>query len=203
MPAVMLEACRSANLLMGGPKLSRLGITSTLREEGRTSVTLAFAAVQREDFGRSVIMVDLDLENPTLAQQHDLDPWPGMAEVIRGEARLDQVLQPVAEGVHLITRGVITDGTARTASDMVKSTFLEEAGRHADIVIADLPPLIGRGPGLTAARAFEELLLVVRAGVTPVARVREAAADLSIMPNVLLNGSYTSLPRWIRRLLGK
>src|SRR2546423_5193656 len=98
MPAVMLEACRSANLLMGGPKLSRLGITSTLREEGRTSVTLAFAAVQREDFGRSVIMVDLDLENPTLAQQHDLDPWPGMAEVIRGEARLDQVLQPVAEG---------------------------------------------------------------------------------------------------------
>jgi hypothetical protein len=53
------------------------------------------------------------------------------------------------------------------------------------------------------ARVFDEILLVVRAGVTPAARVREAAADLPVAPNVLLNGSESSLPGWIRRLLGK
>ena len=52
-------------------------------------------------------------------------------------------------------------------------------------------------------RAFEDLLLVVRAGVTPVARVKEASADLHVEPNVLLNGAYSSLPRWLRRLLGQ
>src|SRR2546430_8763431 len=50
--------------LIGGPKLTSIGVTSALRGEGRTSVALALAAVQREDFGRSVILVDMDLENP-------------------------------------------------------------------------------------------------------------------------------------------
>src|SRR2546421_2149024 len=195
-PAAMLEGCRSAALAMGGPKLTRLGISSALREEGRTSVALALAAIHREDFGRSVILIDLDLENPTLARRHGLDPWPGLAEVVRGEARLDQALQPVADGIQLITRGVIKEGAARIAADVVKSTLLAEAGHHADVVIADLPPLLGPGPGRTMARVFDEILLVVRAGVTPAARVREAAADLPVAPNVLLNGSESNLPGW-------
>ena len=32
---------------------------------------------------------------------------------------------------------------------------------------------------------------MVRAGVTPVARVKEVAADLPVTPKVLLNGSYS------------
>jgi len=202
-PAAMLEACRSASLLMRGPSLTRLGISSSFRQEGRTSIALAFAAVHREDYGRSVLLADLDLENPTLAARHGLDPWPGIAEVVRGEVRLDEALRPVADGIRLVTRGIIKEGTARTAAEIVKSTLLAEAAHHADVIIADLPPLLGPGPGRTISRAFDEILLVVRAGVTPAARVREAAADLPVAPNVLLNGSYSSMPAWIRRLLGK
>ena len=202
-PDAMLEACRSASLLMGGPSLTRLGISSALRQEGRTSIALAFAAIHREDYGRSVVLVDLDLENPTLAPRHGLDPWPGIAEVVRGEVRLEEALQPVADGIRLVTRGIIKEGTARAASEIVKSSFLAEAAHHADVIIADLPPLLGPGPGRAVSRAFDEILLVVRAGVTPAARAREAAGDLPTAPNVLLNGSYSSMPGWIRRLLGK
>src|SRR5258708_25710473 len=66
-PRQMLEVCRSASLLLGGPNLRRLGGTSALREEGRTSIALAMAVVQREDYGRTVALVDIDLENPSVA----------------------------------------------------------------------------------------------------------------------------------------
>jgi Mrp family chromosome partitioning ATPase len=72
-----------------------------------------------------------------------------------------------------------------------------------DVVVADLPPLLGGGIGQLAARAFDDLILVVRAGVTPAARVREATSDLHVAPSVLLNGAYSSLPSWLRRLLGQ
>jgi Mrp family chromosome partitioning ATPase len=202
-PPPMLEACRSASLLMGGQGLTRLGVSSALRGEGRTSIALALAAVHREDYGRSVILADMDFENPMLTRHHGLDPWPGLAEVVRGQFSVDQILQPVADGVQVMTRGVITEGSARCAYEIVNSTLLSEAGQHADVLIADLPPLLGAGPGPVLSRGFDQMLLVVRAGVTPMARVREAAAELPAAPNVLLNGSYSSMPTWIRRLLGK
>jgi MinD-like ATPase involved in chromosome partitioning or flagellar assembly len=199
----MLEACRASSLLIGGPKLRGLGVTSALRGEGRTSIALAMTAVQRQDYGRSVVLVDLDFEHPTLARRHDLEPWPGLAELARSEATLDEVMRPLSDGVWLIPAGVIAHSVTREVTEIVKGGLLATIKGEADVVIADLPPLLGGGPGAAAARGFDNLLLVVRAGVTPVARVKEATADLHVAPNVLLNGAYSSLPVWLRRVLGR
>src|SRR5215469_3082396 len=74
-PVPMLDACRAASRLIGGPNLRELGVTSALRGEGRTSVALAMAAVQRQDFGRRVALVEMDCENPTLARARRCGPW--------------------------------------------------------------------------------------------------------------------------------
>lgn len=202
-PRQMLEVCRSASLLLGGPNIRRLGVTSALREEGRTSIALAMAVVQREDYGRRVALVDMDLENPALARRAGLEPWPGLAELTRREATIDEVLQPLSDGVLVVPSGVLAASAARTMTDIVKSDILAELERHVDVVIADLPPLLGGGPGSSASRAFREILLVIRAGVTPVARIKEATDDLQVVPHVLLNDIHTSLPRWLRRLAGR
>lgn len=200
-PSPMLEGCRAASLLIGGPSLSRLGVTSTLRGEGRTSITTAMATVQRDDYNRTVALVDMDFENPDLARRHGLDPWPGLAEVARSTATLEHVQQRIDDGIVLVPGGVIAGSTARTVADVLKADLLSELERRFDIVIVDLPPLLGAGSGPTASRIVDDLLLVVRAGVTPVARIREATADLHVAPTVVLNGSYSSLPRWLGQLL--
>jgi Mrp family chromosome partitioning ATPase len=201
-PRQMLEVCRSASLLLGGPNLRRLGITSALREEGRTSIALAMAVVQREDYGRTVALVDMDLENPTLARRFGLQPFPGLADLARGGVRVEDVLQPLSDGLVVVSTGVLAASAARTMTDIVKADTLSELERHVDVIVADLPPLLGGGPGNTASRSFRELLLVIRAGVTPVARIKEATEDLQVVPHVLLNDIHTSLPRWLRRLAG-
>jgi polysaccharide biosynthesis transport protein len=199
----MLEACRAACLLIGGPQLRRLGVTSAVREEGRTTVALAVAQVQQAEFGRRVALVDMDFENPSLARRYGLEPWPGLAELSRGEAGLQDVMQPVSEGIHLVAAGRMPEMASRVVADIVTSGLVVELSQRVDVVVADLPPLLGGGIGQVAARAFEDLILVVRAGVTPAARIREATSDLHVAPNVLLNGAYSSLPAWLRRLLGQ
>jgi Mrp family chromosome partitioning ATPase len=199
----MLEACRAASVLMGGPELRRIGVTSALREEGRTSVALAIAAVQHAEFGRDVLLVDMDFQNPSLADRLGVESAPGLADLSRGEVGFDDVMQPVSEGVWLVSAGRVGDGASREIIDIVASGHVIKLGNRVDVVVADLPPLLGTGLGQVAARAFEDVLLVVRAGVTPVARVKEAADDLHVEPNILLNGAYSSLPRWLRRLLGQ
>src|SRR5262249_57822437 len=111
-PEEMMEVCRSASLPLGGPNIRRLGITSTLREEGRSSIALAMAVVQREDYGRMVALVDMDLENLTVARGHGLELWPGIAELARHEATSKDVLQPLSDGLLVVSAGVPASSAA-------------------------------------------------------------------------------------------
>lgn len=199
----MLDVCRSASLLLGGPNIRRLGVTSSLRGEGRSSIALAMAIVQREDYGRQVALVDMDMENPTVARRHGLELWPGLAELARREATPEKVLQPLSPGLFVVSTGVMAATAARTMSEVVKTDTLSQLEHHVDVVIADMPPLLGGGPGSVASRAFRDVLLVIRAGVTPVARIKEATEELQVVPQVLLNDAHTNLPRWLRRLAGR
>lgn len=199
---VMLEACRAASLQMGAPTIKRLGITSTIRGEGRTSVALAMARVQREDYGRSVLLLDLDFDHPTLAQRTGCRPWPGLAELSRKLPPVD-VKQDVEDGITMIAAGAAEGSAPRIITDIERGQVLDEVAKGHDIVIADLPPLLGCTFGHAVAGWFPDLLLVVRTRVTPVARIREATAHLPVPPRVLLNGVQPDLPRWLRGLTGR
>ena len=90
----------------------------------------------------------------------------------------------------------------RTITDIQRGEVMERAARGYDVLIADLPPLLGCSFGPAVAAWFPDLLLVVRTRVTPVARIREATAQLPVEPRVLLNGVESDLPRWLRKLTG-
>jgi Mrp family chromosome partitioning ATPase len=201
--SAIVEGCRAASLKIGGPGLSRLGITSSIRGEGRTSVALAMAIVQQEDYGRSVALLDLDLDNPQLARRIGVRPWPGIAELARGGISIDDVLQPIGEGVVAVAAGAAGAGAPRIITDILRTDLIDRIGRDFDVVIADLPPLLGSSFGHAVAGWFPDLLLVLRSRVTPLARLREATAHLPVEPKVLLNGTHSDLPLWVRRLAGR
>jgi Mrp family chromosome partitioning ATPase len=66
------------------------------------------------------------------------------------------------------------------------------------IVILDLPPLINHSYSPLAASIADAIVLVVRAGVTPIDVVREAIARLEDRPpsGVVFNAPRSSLPTW-------
>ncbi len=201
LPEPMLDACRGVAIDLGGPKLTRIGVTSALRGEGRTSLALAMAAGQEADFERRVVVVDLDLESAGLAREAGVRPWPGLSELARQEASIDEVLQPVGELVSVVSAGVTEGNAPRMLGEVLRQGLIDQLAERADLVVADLPPILSCSFGRAAVEPFPQLLMVVRGGVTPVVRIREAVRLLPSEPRVVLNATSTALPRWLRRLL--
>jgi Mrp family chromosome partitioning ATPase len=197
----IIEACGDAMHHLGGLKLSRLGVSSSVRGEGRTSIATAMAIVQARDYGRSTLLLDADLDGPHLADLFGLESGPGLADVVRDQASVKDALHPVGGGLTVMTAGEITHPTSRLAAELKTSSLLSELQADFDVVIADLPPLLMSTTGALLSEALGIPLLVVRAAVTPAANVRQAIASLSVDPVVMLNGSGSSVPLWIRRFL--
>jgi len=199
----LVDACAMAALKLGGPRLTRLGVTSALRGEGRTTVALAMAAVQAREFGRRALLVDADFESPTLGEMFGFAGEPGLAEVTTGELSLDTAVREVAEGVALLPAGVATKHRSRMVRELLSGDLLAELSSTYEVAIVDLPPMLGSTEGPLLAAHFQNALLVVRAQVTPIARIEEAVGMLSTQPFVLVNGINSSLPDWLSRLVGR
>lgn len=200
-PSQVLAACRVVSAQIGGRKLANLGVTSAMRGEGRSLIAAGLALVQLEDYRRRVILVEMDLEKPCIAGKLGVDPWPGLVELASRQAGLQEAIRLLPNGLSVITAGTPSTSPARLMTEVLSSGILREIGESCDVIVADLPPVLGNSVGPSAVDAFERLVLVVRAGVTPLGRVREAIATLRSEPALVLNGASSTLPRWLQQIL--
>ena len=199
--ARFVEACAPVALKLGGPKLSRLGVTSALRGEGRTTIALAMAAVQAREFGRRALLVDADFENPTLGMAFGYEGAPGLAELTSGEVSVDRAVHEIGEGVALLPAGMANKRRSRMVRELLNSDVLQELSELYEVAVVDMPPLLGSTDGPLLAANFDNALLVVRAQVTPMSKVEEAVGMLAKPPLVLINGVTTSVPDWLTKLV--
>jgi tyrosine-protein kinase Etk/Wzc len=197
----LLDATRTVSLQIGGTRLNRIGVTSTIRGEGKTTIAMALALVQAVDYRRGVILIEMDFENASLANRLGLRHRPGLAELAAGQASVAEVVQAASDGIGVITAGGPVGSWSKTAMEVTSSGVLAALGNETDIVIADLPAQTS-SLGRYWNEAFERLVYVVRAGITPLPRVRASISSLSSEPALLLNGTDSSLPRWLRLILG-
>jgi len=200
-PAAFVDECRLALQMVGVPNISSVGITSSVRGEGRTILSIASALVFA-DYGVPTVLLDLDLERPCLASRLGIPDSPGLGELLDGEATLAEVLLPVANDLFLLPAGRLSTSAPRAMAEVASSDLLRNIQRQGRAIVADLPPLLGSSIGRPAACLFTDLLLVVRAGVVPAATVKEAVAMLPEPPRVVLNGVHSRIPLWARRLAG-
>ena len=87
----LTEECSSALALMGGP--ASVGVTSCLRGEGRSTIGIAMGLAQSFRYGRTTVLVEADLEKPSLAKTLGAKVGPGLADVLRGHEELDSCIQ--------------------------------------------------------------------------------------------------------------
>jgi Mrp family chromosome partitioning ATPase len=180
-----------------------VAVTSALRREGRSTIALGIALAQRNLFGRRTVLIDLDfnVEGSSLARQLGIRQTPGLAELLQGQAALDECL--VWPSPHL---GLLVAGDCRGDPSLLarfRANSVLNDLRHAGYaVVADLPPLPPSGHADAVVDQFSAILLVVRAGATPVGVVRAAAEMLAEPPLVVLNRKKSAVPRWLRGPLG-
>ena len=182
-----------------------LGITSPARGDGRSTITLGLAAAgayQISTQGR-LLMVDADVENPSLHLRCGLGEGPGLYEVMTGQVPMTKAIMEVMPGVWLLPAGGRPVNAARHLKKLEEFNLFDKLGKHFDAVVVDLPPVQTPGLGMLPPNLVPQLLVVARAGHTKRADLQYA---MSAFPPerlcaVILNEYRERIPRWARRFL--
>ncbi len=151
------------NLVRNEPPAGRsLVLLSAGPGEGK-STTLAQLARAMGAAGERVLLIDSDLRRPTQHAIHERPREPGLADLLRGKATLDQVLQKgIMPGVDFIPCGAIGGFTLSLLhSELLKKQLAELRDRY-DRIVFDAPPIIGVSDASVLASVADDVLLLVQ-----------------------------------------
>ena len=121
----------------------------------------------------------------------------GLNAVLDGEARVLDAVAWVAPHLGVLRATASFDGASTLVSRFRASSALADLLSAGYAVVADLPPLPPAGAADRVAGMFDTVVLVVRAGVTSLDAVRASLKFLDQEPVVILNGTKSSVPRWL------
>lgn len=188
----ILAACGQAarRIRSSHPEARTIGVTSTSRSEGRSTVASGLAIALARSLGRQTVLIDLDTDN-----------WTSSAgEGSRGDAPDDPASLMEAIEWTNAGLGILWLGSQLEAAELTRaragSVIAEIHARGYDVV-SDLSCLPPTGSGDQFAGLFDVVVLVVRAGATSAAAIRSSAQVLPNPPVVLLNRTHSSVPRWL------
>jgi capsular exopolysaccharide synthesis family protein len=153
-------------------------VTSPSPGEGKTT-TVAHLAAMLAEIGRSVVVVSGDLRRPRLHQYFDRPGAPGLVDILAatpGAPSFDDLdLATSVRGVRLVPSGPPVENPAPLLEHA--GELLRAARGLADFVLVDSPPLLVANDAVELARHADGVLLVARAGKTPI-EAAERSAEL-------------------------
>jgi capsular exopolysaccharide synthesis family protein len=159
----------------------RIMVTSAVQGEGK-STTAANLAVAIARSGRAVILVDLDLRRPRLAELFGLEGRSGLTDVVLGHAALEDALASIPVGpaletpafgngsgsvapeapLEVLPSGPVPPNPSEFVGSAAVGALIESLTERADVVLIDAPPLFGVSDALVLSGKVDALMLLVR-----------------------------------------
>jgi Mrp family chromosome partitioning ATPase len=183
-----------------------LAVSSAIAGEGKTSVSLGLAVTVALDYPeRRVCLVETDFQRPTLAADFDVEPSPGLVDCILNDEPLELAFRgSFLDNLHLLPVGGPALGPGRPLRSSRMATIIDSLRQGYDLVVIDAPAILVNSDSVMLMDLADGALLVVRSGVTPSPMVTKALEqiDESKLRGIVLNGSQSAIPGWLRRLCG-
>jgi capsular exopolysaccharide synthesis family protein len=150
--------------------LSTLAICSANKGEGKTLTAVNLAISLAMDVNQTVLLVDLDLRSPSVAETLGIQPEFGLDDFLHDSADLPQCLiNPGTERLVILpVRAPMEQSSEMLASPKVAKLAHELKNRYPDrVVLYDLPPLLATDDCLAFMSNVDATLCVVAEGETP------------------------------------
>jgi receptor protein-tyrosine kinase len=155
-------------------------VTSAAAGDGKSTIAANLAIAMSLD-GARTILIDADLRRSSLAALFDLPEGHGLTDVLLGKASLSEALVPWSRGLSILQVGGYTLNPSEALGSEAMVKVLEEAKRHADIVIVDAPPTLPVADPAVLAALVDGTVLVCRWHRTS---LHAAASTRSMLDNV-------------------
>jgi protein-tyrosine kinase len=176
-----------------------LAVTGTCPNEGKTLTAVNLSINLAWHLTTSVVLVDMDLRNPSIHRYLGIDTRFGVMDYLNGDVPL--VRAGVRPGIERL--GVImNDRPVANASELLSSPeavqLIEEVKRGDDrIVIFDMPPIFAGDDVLAFAPLVDAVLIVLAQGTTNRASLlplRELLQNVNVIGSVLNRSSERVAP---------
>ena len=171
-------------------KIQAIQVTSSVPEEGKTSLVLALGLVLTRQ-GHKVIVVDGDLRRSSVENKLCIDAdGPGLTDFVIAET--DDVSEFIVthedSGLDVMRTG---EGKYVSATDLFASQRMQHVidllKERYDYVLIDAPPVMAVADARVIGQVADKTLFVIRWSKTP-KKVAKAALDLLRKSNVPLAG---------------
>ena len=178
-----------------------LGVTSAIRGEGRTSTALGLSLAIAQDLDVQVLLVELDVEHATLADELKVPLRPGLVDVLAGRTDLFTALYRLPCGpIDLLPAGSRPRSASRALRSDALRDLLAKASAAYPVTVLDLPPALSSSDIVPLSEYTDAMLVTARAGVTPARLVNQAVERCAPgkVRGVVLNGQRSRIPAWAR-----
>lgn len=139
----------------------KIMVTSAGPREGK-STTVANLAVSMAQAGKSVLIVDADLRNPTQHKLFGVDNAQGLSVALVQDQDYQQYLRETAvPGVLVLTGGPIPPNPAELVGSQRMKRLIQEVSEQFDIVLIDTPPIIAVTDAAILAQEVDGVILVL------------------------------------------
>ena len=153
-------------------------ITSAIGGEGKTTLAAQLAA-RCGNAGMSTILIDSDFRRAALCPLLDVPEGPGLSDVLKDEAAIDEVAIPVQGGTfYLLPAGTPVQDTGRLLQSPKFGELINKLRQLYDLIIIDSPPVLPVPDALILGRWADGAVIAVRYDISRFPQVERARRQL-------------------------
>jgi len=143
-------------------------VTSSISGEGKSFIA-ANLAVSLSLTGKKVVLVDLDLNNPTISKILNVVQEDGITEYLTGEKEPEEIIKKVKahDNLFFISAGNIPENPTELLSNGKVKDIIDYLDNIFDIVIIDTSPIVLVTDGYLLTDLCDATLYVIRHKYTP------------------------------------
>jgi capsular exopolysaccharide synthesis family protein len=160
--------------------LQVLAVASAVSGEGKTSVATHLAMSLAHTTGKPILLIDGDLRAPDVHHVFDVVRGPGLAEVLTGEAPLENaVARSGFAQLDILPAGELTSNPHRLLHNGELRALLESVRQKYAYILIDMPPVLAASESLVLANQADGTVLCVMRDRTRLSTLQEAQSRLA------------------------
>lgn len=154
-----------------------VAITSAVPDEGKTTISVCLARVAAMS-GQRVIVVDCDLRKQSINDIIDVDTDVGILHVLAGEKSWrDAVLRDPASDADVLPVATPSFTPRDVFGSDAMAKLIAELRHEYELIILDCAPILAVAETRVIVKQADAVVIVARAGRSPVGAVRTAVAQ--------------------------
>ena len=164
-----------------GTKCPVIGVTSSMRGEGKstTSINLAYVLAEK---GNKVLLIDGDLRIPSIAKKLDIRSTPGLTDMLMGRTvDVQELKSNVIDDWYVLPSGDIPPNPSELLGSSRMAAVLADLREMFDYIVIDLPPANIVSDALSISGLITGIIIVIREEYTEKKELERCFRQLKLL----------------------